>query len=288
MPAEPQSKHSSFTVVTPNFNMGGYLAETIESVLANLRPGDQYFVIDGGSTDDSVEIIKRYERHISGWISERDKGYADAIAKGFAKSTAEFQCWINCGDLLLAGCLDEARSRLETSGSDLIYGDDLYIDDQGYVIQVSNGHVDNLKDMMLYGGWTPLQDACYWRRSLYERCGGIDPDLKYAADFDLFLRLSRSGSCQYVPVIFSAFRQHEGQTSDIHSVGYRQERICCRQREISMTSSGFLIRSILSMEYWLKARLRARLRNRNDNVPQLIGKNVAHLHCQPNGERIRG
>ena len=80
-----------FCVVTPNFNMAGYLAETIDSVLANLGPDDRYFVVDGGSTDGSLDILKQYEGRISGWVSEPDRGYADAVAKGFAMASSQCQ-----------------------------------------------------------------------------------------------------------------------------------------------------------------------------------------------------
>ncbi len=278
---ERETQRPSFSVVTPNYNMGEYLTETIESVLANLRPGDEYFIIDGGSTDDSVEIIRRYEHHLAGWVSEKDCGYADALGKGFAQSTAEYQCWINCGDLLLSGALDEACARLTATGADMIFGDDLYIDEDGQVLQVSNGHVDDLATMMLYGGWTPLQDACYWRRSLYEKVGGIDPSQRYAADYDLFLRMSLNGSCQYVPAIFSAFRRHGGQTSNVHARGYQQEREQCRQRELARRSDGYWRQSMLNVSYWWKARWRARMQVRKHHAPQLIGENVAGLRCQP-------
>lgn len=104
---------NNFCVVTPNLNMGRYLPGTIDSVLKNLSPGDQYFIIDGGSSDNSLEVIRSYEDRITGWISEPDKGYADAIKKGFSRANSAFQCWINSGDLLLSGAIDVARDTLE-------------------------------------------------------------------------------------------------------------------------------------------------------------------------------
>lgn len=270
--------HLNFTIVTPNFNMGNYLGETVESVLANLTPGDEYFIIDGGSTDNSLDVIRSYESRITGWVSERDKGYADALAKGFKRSTAGFQCWINSGDLLLKGALNTARQLLENGSADMIFGDDLYIGEQGTVLQVSNGHVANLLEMMLYGGWTPLQDACYWRGSLYEKVGGINPEVRYAADFDLFLRMSLNGRCHYVPTVFSAFRRHRGQTSKARANDYRIERERIRRKTLNAISptgwfSGFAI------YYFLLARMRARLWYRYRNDSRLVGKSVYDLQC---------
>ena len=262
--------------------MGEYLAETIESVLVNLRPGDEYFVIDGGSSDSSVDVIRRYADRITGWVSEADRGYADALRKGFERSNTDYQCWINSGDLLLSGALAAASERLASTGADMIFGDDLYIDENGRVLQVSNGQVDDLLAMMLYGGWTPLQDACYWRRTLYEKVGGIDPAQRYAADYDLFLRMSLNGNCQYAPAIFSAFRRHVGQTSNVHAKGYQQEREQCRRRELTQRSDGYLRLCVRNVRYWFKARWRARMRGGKHNMPQLIGQSIADLHCQPN------
>lgn len=219
-----------FCVVTPNYNMGEHLEETIESVLLNLGPNDEYFIVDGGSRDGSLEIIKNYERHLTGWISEPDNGYADALAKGFNQTTGEFMGWINCGDLLLRGCLSEAKEEFHRTGADLIFGDDVYIDEGGKVIAHSRGHVRSLRKMMLYGGWAPLQDACFWRRSLYERVGGINPSIKDAADYDFFLHTSWAGKSVYVPKIFSAFRRHSNQKSIARSSDYESERQLCRQR----------------------------------------------------------
>lgn len=269
--------NKAFTIVTPNYNMGQYLVETIESVLVNLKPGDEYFIIDGGSTDNSVEIIRRYESQLAGWVTEKDRSYADAIAKGFIQSKNEYQCWINCGDLLLEGALDEARARLLDTDDDMIFGDDLYIDESGKILQVSNGHAKDLAAMMLYAGWTPLQDACFWRSALYEKVGGIDPLKRYAADYDLFLRMSLSGKCKYVPIIFSAFRKHGGQTSRAFAKNYKQERIECRQRELSQNPLKDWRLIITNVYYWFKVRVRVRVFGRKRDMSQLVGKSVANL-----------
>jgi glycosyltransferase involved in cell wall biosynthesis len=269
----------NFTVVTPNYNMGDYLGDTIESVLCNLLPGDEYFIIDGGSTDNSCDIIRRYESRITGWVSERDKGYADALAKGFRRSTANFQCWINSGDLLLEGALASARRQLEDTGACMIFGDDLYIDEHDLVIQVSNGHVANLADMMLYGGWTPLQDACYWRRDFYEKVGGLDAEQKYAADYDLFLRMSLQGECLYVPMIFSSFRRHGGQKSQSGALEYKREREACQKREITRLAKGALNDFVKTLYYWPAARLRSRLFPRKSGHEGLIGRAVSGVAC---------
>lgn len=271
----------AFAVVTPNLNMGQYLGKTIESVLRNLRPGDQYFVVDGGSIDNSTEIIQSYSKYLTGWISEPDHGYADAIAKGFEGTQSHYLCWINSGDLLLDGALDMARKHLEDTEVDFIFGDDVYIDKAGQIIHFSNGSIRSLRNAMLYGGWTPLQDACFWRRDLYERVGGISRELKYAADFDLFLRFAIEGRYKYVNATFSAFRQHESQKSIAGNHNYALERAHCRRRELQKFG-GFGFQSLL-MEawYWFSVRCKAHFQTRVPPGQRYRGSPVELLRSEP-------
>jgi glycosyltransferase involved in cell wall biosynthesis len=268
------------TVVTACLNMQSFLEATLEATLANLMPGDEYFVIDGGSSDGSQDIIRRYEDRLTGWISEPDSGYADALAKGFDRATGEVLCWINAGDLLLDGALDRVR-RSFTDSIDLLYGDDFYIDEGDRVISFSRGWIGNLSAAMLYGGWTPLQDACFWRRSLYEQVGGINRSMKYAADYDLFLRMSGRGRCDYLPVAFSAFRQHVGQKSIAGAGRYREERRAARLRELSALGIGGLRGRLLDLRHSLAVRWRIRVLQRSWRRPDLRGRPVSSLTCGP-------
>lgn len=269
---------ASFSVVTPNFNMGRYLGETIESVLCNLGKDDEYFIVDGGSTDESVDVIRSYEKYLSGWISEPDRGYADALVKGFARARGDLLCWVNAGDLLLNGALELARKYLMENNADMIFGDDFYIDENSNIISYSRGYVHSLNNMMLFGGWTPLQDACFWRRSLYEHVGGIDVNLKFAADYDLFLRFSMNGSCRYVPALFSAFRRHDGQKSLSGADNYKIEREECRKRQLS--GQSHLVREIA---YWILVRLRARVMHKLWKYTPLKGVQVSQVLSRPRG-----
>ena len=269
----------NISVVTPNFNMGSYLSQTVESVLSNLSSGDEYFVIDGGSKDESVDVIKRYESRLTGWVSEPDRGYADALAKGFARATGDILCWINSGDLLLPGALDAARRALAETGADMIFGDDLYVDEEGRVIFYSRGYVRNLKDAMLYGGWTPLQDACFWRREFYEEVGGMNPDLKYAGDFDLFLRMALQGNCRYVPLTFSAFRRHAGQKSISGSVSYQKERASVCRAVIDRLPGSQLEKSLYRLWYGAAIRWRIHVSQRCWRRPDLVGQAAEKVPC---------
>jgi glycosyltransferase involved in cell wall biosynthesis len=266
--------------VTPSLNLGRYLAATIDSVLANLSPGDEYFIIDGGSSDGSVDLIRGYGSRLTGWVSESDRGYADAIAKGFARATGDILCWINAGDLLLPGALDAARRALTETGAEMIFGDDLYVDEEGLVIFFSRGYVKDLQSAMLYGGWTPLQDACLWRRDFYERVGGINPSLKYAADFDLFFRMALHGRCQYVPLTFSAFRRHAGQKSISASDAYKKERISLSHAALERLPGSQMGKSLRLLWHGAAIRWRVHVSQRRWRQPDLVGQPVDKLHCR--------
>lgn len=270
----------TISVVTPNLNLGSYLSQTIESVLANLSPGDEYFLIDGGSNDKSIEIIRQYESRLTGWVSEPDRGYADALAKGFGRATGDILCWINSGDLLLPGALDEARQALTDTRAEMVFGDDFYVDEEGQVIFFSRGYVKDLRDAMLYGGWTPLQDACFWRRELYERVGGVNPAFRYAADFDLFLRMALHGACQYVPLTFGAFRRHTGQKSISGSQVYRREREDLRHGVLDGLPWSKLGKSLRCAWHEFAIRWRVHVSQRRWRRDDLVGQPVEKLPCR--------
>jgi glycosyltransferase involved in cell wall biosynthesis len=267
------------SIVTPNFNMAGYLDETIRSVLANCGPGDEYFVIDGCSTDGSVDIIRQHEAALTGWTSEPDRGYADALAKGFARATGDVLCWINSGDVLLSGTFDAVRRIFAAGDVDMIFGDDFYIDERSRVLRFSRGRVRDIAAAMLYGGWTPLQDACFWTREIYCRVGGVDRGLRYAADYDFFLRLVLTGRTRHAPFAFGAYRRHPGQLGVSGARTYSSEREQVRLRELKTARDTPFVAWIKRMYYLNANRLRARIGWRMWQRPELIGRTIGTLSC---------
>jgi hypothetical protein len=211
---------------------------------------------------------------LTGWVSERDRGYADAIRKGFAKGSGKYQCWINSGDLLLNGALDLARTILDDSGADMIFGDDFYIDDNDNIIRYSRAICHDLKNHMLYGDWTPLQDACFWRTEIYQRAGGIDPTLLNAADFSLFAKISTIGDIKYAPFAFSAFRRHDQQKSILHHSDYKIEKEMVRKSLLLDLQHSAIKKTFLRIIYFLIVRWKIRVLQHIWNLPELHGISI--------------
>ena len=198
------------TVVTPSFNQGAFLEQTIRSVLGQLYPNLEYLVIDGGSTDESVEIVKRYESQLAGWVSEKDRGQAEALNKGFIRATGEILCWLNSDDFLLPGALHEAARRLE-EGADLIYGKCLSFSDKGTrsLVNIPPEHDRELLTMVDY----LVQPSTFWRRSLWEKTGPLNEEIHYAFDWEWFLRAEKLGRFSRADFLFSAYRFHDAHKS---------------------------------------------------------------------------
>jgi glycosyltransferase involved in cell wall biosynthesis len=181
------------SVITPSYNQGQFLESTIRSVLAEGYPNLDYLVIDGGSTDESMAVIRHYEQHLSGWLSERDRGQADAIAKGLARADGQWFNWINSDDLLAPGALWRVASLAERS--DIIGGPVQEFDARGPTRQVRCHDLDF--DALLNEeigsapGWH--QPGIWLRRDWLERAGGIDTSLHFRMDYDMLLRVLALG-----------------------------------------------------------------------------------------------
>ena len=198
------------TVVTPSYNQGRFLEQTILSVLGQLYGNLEYIVIDGGSTDESVEILRRYESQLSYWISEKDSGQAEALNKGFARATGEILCWLNSDDFLLPGALQTAVRHL-AAGADLIYGDCLSFAEVGKRSIVNRPPPHHREHLAIVD--YIVQPSTFWRRSLWDKAGKLNESYHYAFDWEWFLRAESLGRFAKADFIFSAYRFHEAHKS---------------------------------------------------------------------------
>lgn len=245
----------SFCIVTPTLNAGHLLEETARSVIRCLRTTDRYIIVDGGSTDGSIDSIMAWAPPNVHFTRDRGGGMYDAIAKGFENCQEPLMAWLNASDIYLDGALDWVRSEFNRTNADLLHFDDLYADTNCRVISRSVGTLKNIHSAMA-AGWTPLQDGCFWRNHLYKACGGISTHWKLAGDFDFFCRAFAAGSNAYGQGVVSVFRKHDGQLSRYRTREYSNERQQImkqlRIRENIATSakfSGLLTRFLLSFRY---------------------------------------
>ncbi len=195
------------SVVTPSFNQGQFLEETIRSVLLQNYPNLEYIIIDGGSSDESIEIIKKYEPWLSYWVSERDRGQSHAINKGLEQCSGEIFNWINSDDLLLPDALSQVARAFE--GHDAVGGgvinfgrgeDDLTINHN----LTSANLIRNGADVVFH------QPGLWLRPQLMNQCGGIDERFHFTFDWDLVIRyLSLFPNVAYIQAPLARFRLHD-------------------------------------------------------------------------------
>ena len=202
--------HPLLTVITPCYNHARFIEQTIRSVLWQDYPNIEYLVVDGGSTDGSIEIIQQYAQagKISWWVSEPDKGQADAINKGFARATGEILAWLNSDDTYQPRTLREAAATLgQHPQAGLLYGDANYIDEKSRVIgrfPAAQTDYDRLRRGFVH---VPQQSA-FFRAALWRKVGPLDPTFFFAMDYDLWVRLAREAPVVYTPRLWANFRLH--------------------------------------------------------------------------------
>ena len=212
------------SIVTPSYNQGAFLERTIKSVIDQKHPNIEYIIIDGGSTDNSVDIIKKYKDEVDYWVSENDSGQYDAIKKGFKKATGDVLCWINSDDILLPGSLNHISNIFENCPNiDVVYGNIYYIDKFDNIVKDMR-NTPLVKSGYLYkAGFGFSQPEVFWRNSLYNKVGGIDSSGQFAMDYDLFFKFIKAGAkFKHTRVHLSALRFYEGtKTSKISHIGLK-------------------------------------------------------------------
>ena len=186
------------SIVTPSFNQARFLEATIQSVLSQDYPRIEYIIVDGGSTDDSVDVIKKYADKLAWWVSEKDRGQTDAINKGFARATGNVLAWLNSDDAYEPRAIGQAvKFLLEHSEVGMVYADCNYINENGQVIgQFPAAQTDLPR---LRRGYVHIpQQTMFFRAELWKQIGPLDPSFYFAMDYDLWTRIASKTQMKYL------------------------------------------------------------------------------------------
>lgn len=200
---------TTVSIITPSFNQARYLEATIRSVLEQDHSPIEYILVDGGSTDGSVEIIRKYADKFAWWVSEKDKGQTDALNKGFDRATGDILAWLNSDDTYEPGAVAAAVRYLdEHPDIGMVYADTNFIDEQGRVIGRFPAAQTDLA--RLRRGYVHIpQQAAFFRASLWRQVAPLDPSFYFAMDYDLWVRLARLAPIAYLPgQVWANFRLH--------------------------------------------------------------------------------
>jgi glycosyltransferase involved in cell wall biosynthesis len=243
----PDSSWPRITVVTPSFNQAMFLEETIRSVLSQSYPNLEYIIMDGGSTDGSVEIIKKYETQLAYWTSGKDAGASDAIAKGFEKATGTILAYLNSDDVYLPGALQAVAAAMSDARVDVAYGNLTWIDGKGSVLGEQR-QTPFTKLGYLFGGSTLQQPATFWKSDLYLKCGGMTPSFRFAFDTDLFFRFALNGArFKHINRFVAAFRIHSESKSSNDLEICSRELAQLRQRYLPFPFQSFRARCVRNL-----------------------------------------
>ena len=245
------------SIITPSFNQGEYIEETIDSVLSQNIKNLEYIIMDGGSTDNTVEIIKKYERHISHWVSKKDGGQTDAIEKGFQLATGDILGFINSDDSYVKDTFRKVLMYFnEYSNLEFLYGDYAMRYDGNRL--VSKPKISYDYDICLNAYLMIPQPSSFWTRNIYDKVGGFNTNFNYCFDYDYFLKIGKAlknnkDGIKHVNDIWSLFRVHE----DNKSLSGEHAKKFSAEMKVVRNQYGFisnpLIRPAIKYYYLSKA-----------------------------------
>ena len=197
------------SIITPSFNQARYIEATIQSVLGQDYPRIEYIIVDGGSTDGTVDVIKKYESKLAWWVSEKDKGQTDAINKGFERANGEILAWVNSDDTYEPGAVSAAVKYLQEHPEvGMVYADCNFVNEDGHVIGKFGSAQTDYR--LLRQGYVHIpQQTMFFRADLWKQVGPLDPSFYFAMDYDLWTRIAARAELKYLPgEVWANFRLH--------------------------------------------------------------------------------
>ncbi len=219
------SELPKISIITPSFNQGSFLEQTIRSVLLQGYPDIEYIIIDGGSTDGSVAVIRKYEPWLASWCSEKDCGQNHAINKGFAKATGQILCWLNSDDYFLPGALLTVEQTLAKGcGHYVLVGHCYRVHEDGTPPVLLKGRYQNrCRLLQFWRGYEMHQPAIFWRREVFEKTGWLDESLHLTMDFDYWVRIARHFDFVNIDRVLACTNYHAAAKTSDNYAGYYRE-----------------------------------------------------------------
>lgn len=258
-------KFPRITVVTAVYNNAVYIEKTIKSVLDQKYPNLEYIIIDGGSTDGTVEIIKKYSDKLAYWVSEKDNGLYSAIQKGFNHSTGEIMAWINSDDYYSNHCFStvvEIFSKFPNV--EWLTGLSVHYDEKDRIVNAWESRDFTRLDFLLGDFKFVQQESTFWKRTLWEKSGSKLSDYKLAGDFELWLRFSRYAELYCVNCYFGGYRtKSKDQLSLDGWEKYMEEATDAINKEKITNTEEKAIRKIRFWKFVEKAIIKTKIFNRN-------------------------
>jgi GT2 family glycosyltransferase len=215
-------KQPLISIVTPSYNQAKYIEQTLRSVLEQDYPRVEYLVVDGLSTDNSVEIIKKYVDKLGWWVSEKDAGQGEAINKGLTRTKGEIIAWLNSDDTYLPGTLSAVAKVFEDNPDVvMVYGDMLAVDANGRTINTLKYKQLSLQDLLCFQ--IIGQPSVFFRREVFEKTGGLDTTFHFLLDHHLWIRIAQQGKMLHVPQVWSVARYHAEAKNRAKAAEFGQE-----------------------------------------------------------------
>ncbi len=254
------------SIITPSYNQGRFLTDCIGSVLSQTGVEVEHIVIDAGSTDETLEVLKKHP-HLK-WISEPDRGMSDGINKGFQMATGDFLMWLNCDDFLMPGALSRVVDCLEADpGIDVLHGDCIFVREDSTPIRRKRDHSADGFTLLFAGCFIP-STSTFLKRSIIVAGELLNTDYKVCMDWDYYLRLLRRGyRFHYLPEALAGFRWHGDNASMVLSKRGEQEALKLQRLHIDETG----------LPAWLKASPFLALLRRVAQIVR-VGKRLATHH----------
>lgn len=209
------------SIITPSYNQAKYVAYTIQSVTRQDYPFIEYGVVDGGSTDGSVGILRKFEDHLDWWVSEPDQGQADAVNKGIAKSTGSIVAWLNSDDILLPGAVQRVVDVFSHRNVDMVFGDAITINAHGVPLSKLDFGDWDLEDLMRFR--VICQPAVFLKKTVWDSVGGLDQSYHFMLDHQLWIRVAAQYNIHHIPRLLAGSRYHRAAKNVAHAADFSEE-----------------------------------------------------------------